>query len=223
MWVAAVGGAALGCYMVSLQVATERAELARVESQIIAAKRDIRTLQTELGTRGRLSQLENWNADVLALSAPASAQFLKNEFNLARFEQNGPSIEQRSAEVRLASAETQAPAPAAEAKPVAPVVRALAPAPAPAQPVLQRASLTTSSPAKAPEPDLKAPKPKAKAEPIRVASIAAATPAAKPDKPGAAKARPAPSRRGLDSTLASEIGAAARAEDKKAAPGRDRN
>lgn len=225
MWVAAVGGAALGCYMVSLQVATERAELARVESQIVAAKRDIRTLQTELGTRGRLSQLENWNADVLALSAPASAQFLKNEFNLARFEQNGPSIEQRSADVRLASADTtaQAPAPAAEAKPIAPVVRAVAPAAAPQpQPVLQRASLTTS-PAKAPEPEMKAPKPKAKPEPTRVASIAATTPAAKPDKPAVAKAKPAASRRGLDSALASEIGAAARAEKKKAAAGEDRN
>ena len=34
------------------------------------------TLQTELGTRGRLAQLEQWNADVLALSAPTTPQFL---------------------------------------------------------------------------------------------------------------------------------------------------
>ena len=84
VWVAAVGGAALGCYMLSLQVAAERAELAKVERQIVAAKREIRSLQTELGTRGRLPQLEQWNADVLALSAPALGQFLKDEFTLAR-------------------------------------------------------------------------------------------------------------------------------------------
>ena len=79
VWVAAVGGAALGCYMLSLQVATERADLAKVEARIIATKQQIRSLQTELGTRGRLSQLEQWNADVLALSAPATGQYLKED------------------------------------------------------------------------------------------------------------------------------------------------
>jgi hypothetical protein len=113
MWVATVGTAALGCYMVSLQVATERAELARVESQIIAAKQDIRSLQTELGTRGRMSQLEHWNAEVLALSSPTSAQFLPNEVTLARFEQRDTTIAERSAEVRMAAAEVRPDAPAA--------------------------------------------------------------------------------------------------------------
>src|SRR5699024_2708276 len=63
-WVAAVAGAALCCYMLSLNVAAERAELARIERQIVVAKQDIRTLQTELGTRGRMAQLEQWNAEV---------------------------------------------------------------------------------------------------------------------------------------------------------------
>jgi hypothetical protein len=107
-WVAAVGGAALACYMLSLQVATERAELASVERRIIATKQDIRSLQTELGTRGRLSQLERWNADVLALSAPASGQFLQSEFTLARFDQREKTIEEKTA-VRLASLETTKP------------------------------------------------------------------------------------------------------------------
>lgn len=123
-WVAAVGGAALSCYMLSLRVATERNELARVESQIIAAKQDIRSLQTELGTRGRLSQLERWNADVLALSAPISGQFLQDEFTLARFDQRERSFEER-AEVRMASADTAAPAPAVKA--ASPTVEAEAP------------------------------------------------------------------------------------------------
>ena len=55
VWVAAVGTAALGCYMLSLQVAAERAELARLERQIISTQQQIRSLQTELGTRGRVT------------------------------------------------------------------------------------------------------------------------------------------------------------------------
>ena len=111
IWVATVGGAALSCYMVSLRVATERNELAKVERQIIAAKRDIRSLQTELGTRGRMTQLEQWNAEVLALAAPSSAQFLKDEFTLARLYRNDPTVADRSAEVRLASADTHVAKP----------------------------------------------------------------------------------------------------------------
>jgi hypothetical protein len=89
--------------MLSLNVAAERAELAKIERQIVIAKQDIRTLQTELGTRGRLEQLEQWNAEVLALSAPSSAQFLESEVVLARFETREPTIEDR-AEVTMAAA-----------------------------------------------------------------------------------------------------------------------
>src|SRR5688500_7499671 len=117
VWVAAVGGAALGCYMLSLQVATERADLARVEARIIATKQQIRSLQTELGTRGRLSQLEQWNADVLALAAPASGQYLEDEFTLARLDLRDPSVEER-APVRMASMDTAAPAAPASDKEV---------------------------------------------------------------------------------------------------------
>ena len=68
--VASCATAALGCYLVSLRVASERAALENVETQIVFAQRDMRVLQTEIGTRGRMSQLERWNASVLALSAP---------------------------------------------------------------------------------------------------------------------------------------------------------
>lgn len=110
-WVAAVGAAALGCYMVSLNVAAERADLHKIERQIVMAKRDIRSLETELGTRGRLSQLEHWNAEILALSAPTSKQFLQDEVMLARFDRRAPTIEDR-AKVQLASADVAVkPAP----------------------------------------------------------------------------------------------------------------
>ncbi|HEV2746220.1 MAG TPA: hypothetical protein VGW34_02855 [Allosphingosinicella sp.] len=139
-WVAAVAAAALGCYMLSLNVAAERAELAGVERNIVAAKQDIRSLQTELGTRGRLAQLDQWNAEVLALAAPTSAQFLRDEFTLARFDQREKTIEER-AKVQMASA-TVVPKPRPEPK-VAPAdyaAAALATAQQP-KPVVRRASL----------------------------------------------------------------------------------
>ena len=82
--VASCAGAALGCYLVSLRVASERAALEAVETKIVLAQRDLRVLQTEIGTRGRLAQLERWNARVLALSAPSADQFLAGSFELAR-------------------------------------------------------------------------------------------------------------------------------------------
>ena len=98
----------------------------------------IRTLQTELGTRGRLAQLEQWNSEVLALSAPASTQFLDNEVKLARFDQRTPTVEERS-ELRMASATAEPAKPAIEA----PVVQAAAPAQPPlgAESLVHRASL----------------------------------------------------------------------------------
>jgi hypothetical protein len=108
--------------MLSLNVAAERAELAKLEWKIVMAKRDIRSLQTELGTRGRLQQLENWNANVLALSAPTSNQFLDDELTLARFDQREKSFEERGA-VQLASAEDVQPQARAIPQRAQPAVR----------------------------------------------------------------------------------------------------
>jgi hypothetical protein len=170
--------------MVSLRVATERNELAKVERQIIAAKRDIRSLQTELGTRGRMTQLEQWNAEVLALSAPSSAQFLKDEFTLARLYRNDPTVADRSAEVQLASAATGAAAPAESAKPATPpVARAVAEPAAPQPPMIHRASFTTVDPAAKAKPE--------SAQPERSKALVPAS----PDKPAAqrtASAQPKP-------------------------------
>lgn len=82
--VASCGVAALSCYLVSLRVASERSALEDVETEIVLAQRELRVLQTEIGTRGRLAQLERWNASVLALSAPSHDQFLRGGFELAR-------------------------------------------------------------------------------------------------------------------------------------------
>ena len=81
--VGAIASAALGCYLVSLRVASERAALESVENKIVLAQRDIRLLNTEIGTRGRLAQLERWNVKVIRLSAPSADQFVENSFQLA--------------------------------------------------------------------------------------------------------------------------------------------
>src|SRR4051794_35926069 len=85
--VASCAGAALGCYLVSLRVASERAALEGVKTRIVLAQRNLRVLQTEIGTRGRLAQLERWNVKVLALSAPSADQFLRGSFELAKLTQ----------------------------------------------------------------------------------------------------------------------------------------
>ena len=154
-WVAGIGGAALSCYMLSLQVAAERAELAGVERKIILAQQQIRSLQTELGTRGRLQQLEQWNAEVLALSAPVAGQFLESNVSLARFDVRQPRLGDQ-AEMQMASAETPPAArPTAVQPPVrlasaeTPAVPAPTARPASEAPLVRRASLETVVPTRA--------------------------------------------------------------------------
>jgi hypothetical protein len=215
IWVAAVGGAALGCYMVSLRVATERADLARVERQILAARGDIRSLQTELGTRGRMTQLEDWNSNVLALSAPSSAQFVRDGVTLARLERHEPNVGEQ---VRMASAETgaaQVPAdPDVAAKPAEPkpaprVVTAVAPAaPPPAPQLVHQASYTPDTPAGL----------KPAAAPEKKPAKPATAAAAKPDKPAAAAtAKPAPVRVATSAKADRPVPAPAKAKPAKAA------
>ncbi len=107
LWTGAVAGAALGFYLVSLRVASERAALEDVETDIAMAQRDIRLLQTEIGTRGRLAQLERWNVRFIRLSAPSADQFVDGGFQLATLAkpQPKPAIE---APVILASAPVDA-------------------------------------------------------------------------------------------------------------------
>jgi len=130
--VATVAFAALGCYLVSLRVAAERAGLEDVETKIVLAQRDIRSLQTEIGTRGRLEQLERWNVKVLALSAPKADQFVDGGYQLARLAR-----------------------PSDEVDMTAPVVLAAAPKPAPARPIADDdadVSASASAPDAAPAP-----------------------------------------------------------------------
>lgn len=85
-WVAGIASAACGLYLISLQVAAERAKLEDVDRRIAAAQRDMRALHTELGTRANMRQLQKWNEDVLSLANPQAAQYLTSESQLASLE-----------------------------------------------------------------------------------------------------------------------------------------
>jgi len=145
MWVAAIGAAALICYMFSMRVAEERASLAQLEAQIRRAEQSIRTLKTELGTRSRVHQLQHWASTDFGFVAPNAGQFLQDEVTLASLDTPAatPPME---APVRMASAPAApapAPAPGPAAAPKA--VQAVAPAPAPAKPAVRQASTTPAA------------------------------------------------------------------------------
>lgn len=184
LWVAAVGTAALGCYMLSLQVAAERADLSRLERKIVSTQQQIRALNTELGTRGRVQQLQQWNEDVLALVAPVSGQYVQGGVSLARFEVRPPTLDDQ-AELRMASAETPAPAaPAAVTQ--AQLQRAVAVAPPAAAPLRQPAMVYRASVTLPPQP------PATRLEPRP--AIATARSSAQPARARAASAEAAPIR-----------------------------
>ncbi len=139
--VASCAGAALSCYLVSLRVASERAALEDVEAKIVVAQGDMRVLQTEIGTRGRLSQLERWNAGAFALSAPAADQILKGSFELAQLARPDHRVDFQ-APVVLASA--PAPEPRKELGPLDTESSVPAPTASP-RALLHQASLKTET------------------------------------------------------------------------------
>lgn len=133
-WVGICIVPALGCYLVSQTVAAERAELTRVERRIEATRRDIRQLQTEAGTLARLAQIERWNVDAFALSAPRARQFMRDDLQLASLNLPAPvPVEASAPRVIMAKAATPMRAPQ--------VVRVVAEAPAAADaPVFRQAT-----------------------------------------------------------------------------------
>ena len=74
---------AMTLYPVSLKVASKRSELARVERDIRKTRENIRYLETEFGARASMRQLERWNVENFAYSAPTASQYLEGERALA--------------------------------------------------------------------------------------------------------------------------------------------
>lgn len=119
----------LGCYMVSLSVANERNKLARMNLKIALAERDLRALGTEFDTRANMVQLERWNGEVLSLTAPTAAQFVRDETqfaSLVRTPGAGPEVKMAALVVPAGVTPIQTANAAAVA------VVAATPAPAPA-------------------------------------------------------------------------------------------
>ena len=82
-WVALASIAGLACYMVTQRVAAERTTLESIERGILQKRLSIRSLETELGTRANMAQLERWNQDVLDLRAANATQFVPEGVQLA--------------------------------------------------------------------------------------------------------------------------------------------
>ncbi|WHO38074.1 LapA family protein [Sphingobium sp. AP49] len=122
IWVLLVALGALGAYLVSLKVATERNDVMRVRAQIARARGDIRYLETEFSARASMRQLERWNQDDFMYSTPTAGQYLAGERALAHLDgvqPNGPDYV--APPVMVAMVETPADLPSApQAAPASP-------------------------------------------------------------------------------------------------------
>lgn len=203
-WVAGVASAALGCYLVSQSVAAERAAVAKLDRRIVDTRADISRLTTEIGTRGRMSQLDRWNAENFALQAPGARQFLASEMQLRELGHPRPAlpIDPDVAAARgVVEQVAFAPRPT-PAIPVAPEAEPRTPAPAD-PPLLRVASYVRTKPARLAE---------AEAAPVvKVALVRATDEHPAPHAPAATPAHPA-SRTKLASLLPDDIDTLAAAE-----------
>jgi hypothetical protein len=122
IWILLVALGALGAYLVSLKVATERNELMRVQAQITRARADIRYLETEFSARASMRQLERWNQDDFMYATPTAQQYLAGERALAHLDgvqPNGPDYV--APPVMVAMVQTPADLPSApQAAPASP-------------------------------------------------------------------------------------------------------
>ena len=100
------------CYMVTSAGAAERARLQSLDAKIVAAQKDIRSLETEYNARANMVQLQQWNGEALQLAAPAPQQFLASETQLAQLDAFGADEVQLAALVVPAAAPRAAPQPA---------------------------------------------------------------------------------------------------------------
>ncbi len=189
-WVLLVALGALGAYLVSLSVATERNELMRVRAQIASARADIRYLETEFAARASMRQLEQWNAEDFRYSALSAEHYLDSERDLAHLdgvEPNGPTYVAQPVMVAMVESGDAVKVAANEtvARPAALQIRADAAALRPSAPAMDGGMVRTASALKSTLADgrvMLASTAGAKAKPERV-SLAQAETKAKPTAP----------------------------------------
>ncbi|MDP1025624.1 hypothetical protein Q5H91_00215 [Sphingomonas sp. KR1UV-12] len=148
-WFGGCVAAVLGFYLISLHVAGERKKLDLVNRRIAAAERDIRALETEFDTRANLVQLEKWNGDTLALTAPVAGQFVSDEAALASLDVNAAPSASGAGEMRQAALVVPAGVP--QPSPAMTLVAANAPvsAPVPTGRVTTTVSIAAATPVRA--------------------------------------------------------------------------
>lgn len=74
---------AMVLYLLSVNVAATRSELAAINRDIAKSRDGIRYLESEYAVRASMRQLERWNADNFGYSAPIAGQYLAGERELA--------------------------------------------------------------------------------------------------------------------------------------------
>lgn len=210
--VASCAGAALGCYLVSLRVASERAALENVETRIVLAQRDLRMIQTEIGTRGRLSQLERWNAGAFSMTAPAANQLLGGSFELAKLTQPQKQVDFK-APIVLASA----PAPEPRKAPIGEQADDESGAPAAMTPgaMLHEASLKTETREVPVRTVVAGPQPTGMKSAGKLVTAAKPAQSTLADKPGLAAAHHQPAKAQPDRPALLHAGQPAKAGQKK--------
>lgn len=176
-----------GCYLVSSQVASERARVEGLERAIVKARKDIRGLETEFDTRANLAQLERWNGEVMRYTAPTPSQFLPSDEALAQLRPlEGNGLAERYAAMVVPEgvpdvvAGNQTASDAAPATATTAAVKADAPA------------VTAAKPTAVAQAKVKADKPadKPTAKPVAVAAVTTSKPVTKPAKTAADKPAP---------------------------------
>jgi hypothetical protein len=74
---------AMTLYLLTVNVAATRSELARLNADISKTRSSIRYLESEFAVRASMRQLERWNADNFGYAAPVAGQYLRGEAELA--------------------------------------------------------------------------------------------------------------------------------------------
>lgn len=195
VWVVGCAFAATALYTVSLSVAAERARLEKVDRQIANTQNEIRQLQTELGTRASLRQLERWNSEVLALGAPKAGQFRATETALQTLDGGIlPASVGAPAPVMVAAATAPAPAPANMTQPAAGPVQTAQVAQG-AKPVVAASKSAPSAAKPAAAPAKPVALASADVRPARIAATSKSAAKATAPKPAAAKSEPAKPQR----------------------------
>jgi hypothetical protein len=145
-WFGSCAAIVLGFYLVSLQVATERKKLDTVNQRIVSAQRDLRALETEFDTRANMVQLERWNGDTLALSAPTAGQFVRDEAQLASLDVNALGDGVEAASLVVPSVPVPGPVIPSAAPAMPPTVQVAAAIPASGPATVIKASAHLASP-----------------------------------------------------------------------------